>query len=299
MRACDSRSRVILGRFELDVSIVVLAWEDFERTRVCVLSLPAEAEIVVVDNGSSEPIRKALSEFCAQRGVRYVQSGANLGYARGMNLGVRHTTRSHVILSNNDIVVHEGAVERLLTALEDRTVGAAFPGVVTPTGVPQTEGGRFLSVRVGIAHATGLSLVVPSLRIIAEPTKADWLTGPFVALRRSTLDAIGGVDETSFFYGEDMRLCWAVRQRGLRVAYLPDAVIMHEDDATARRRWSEEEISRRRTREFIRATRDMAGRRGQVAGAAFALGVMLRAAVGPNPKRRATARGALQGLRAR
>jgi GT2 family glycosyltransferase len=280
----------------MDVSIVVLAWEDFERTRACVLSLPVEAEIVVVDNGSSESIQRALSEFCAQQDVTYVQSGSNLGYARGMNLGVRHTSRANVILSNNDILVHEDAVSRLLAALEDPKVGAAFPGVVTPDGVQQTEGGRFLSTRVGIAHATGLSLVMPSLRLIAPPEKADWLTGPFVALRRSTFDEIGGVDETSFFYSEDMRLCWAVRQHGMRLAYLPDAVIMHEDDATAKRRWSVEEISQRRTREFIRASREMGGR---VACTAYVCGVLWRAAVGRNSVRRAIARGAVEGLRAR
>ncbi|MBM0233443.1 glycosyltransferase family 2 protein [Micromonospora sp. STR1_7] len=282
----------------MDVSIVVLAWEDFERTRACVLSLPAEAEIVVVDNGSSPHIREALSGFCAQQGVRYVQSGSNLGYARGMNLGVRHTTRANVILSNNDIIVHADAVTRLLAALDDPTVGAAFPGVVTPAGVSQTEGGRFLSMGVGLAHATGLSLVLPNLRIVAPPEKADWLTGPFVAMRRSTFDAIGGVDETSFFYSEDMRLCWAVRRRGMRLAYVPEAVIMHEDDATAKRRWSDEEISQRRTREFIRASRDMGGRRGRIATTAYVCGVLLRAAVGGNPVRRAIARGAVEGLRA-
>ncbi|MFI7606792.1 glycosyltransferase [Micromonospora sp. NPDC049366] len=279
----------------MDVSIVVLAWEDFERTRACVLSLPRAAEIVVVDNGSSESIQQALSKFCAEQGVAYVQSGSNLGYARGMNLGVRHTSRANVILSNNDIIVHEGAVERLLAVLEDPQVGAAFPAVVTPDGVPQTEGGRFLTAKVGLAHATGLSLVVPSLRIVAPPTEADWLTGPFVALRRSTFDAIGGVDETSFFYSEDMRLCWAVRQRGLRLAYVPEAVIMHEDDATAKRRWSEAEISQRRTREFIRASRDMSGR---FAATAYVCGTVWRAAVGANPVRRAIARGAVEGLRA-
>ncbi|MET7862494.1 glycosyltransferase family 2 protein [Micromonospora taraxaci] len=281
----------------MDVSIVVLAWEDFERTRACVLSLPAEAEIVVVDNGSSVHIQESLSEFCAQQGVRYVQSGSNLGYARGMNLGVRHTSRANVILSNNDIIVHADAVTRLLTALEDPQVGAAFPGVVTPEGVSQTEGGRFLGLGVGFAHATGLSMVLPNLRIVAPPEKADWLTGPFVAMRRSTFDAIGGVDETSFFYSEDMRLCWAVRQQGLRLAYVPEAVIMHEDDATAKRRWSEEEISERRTREFIRASRTMGGRRGRIATTAYVGGVLLRAAVGANPVRRAIARGAVEGLR--
>ncbi|MDG4837039.1 glycosyltransferase family 2 protein [Micromonospora sp. WMMD967] len=281
----------------MDVSIVVLAWEDFERTRACVLSLPAEAEIVVVDNGSSLHIQESLSEFCAQQGVRYVQSGSNLGYARGMNLGVRHTSRANVILSNNDIIVHADAVARLLTALEDPEVGAAFPGVVTPEGVSQTEGGRFLGLGVGFAHATGLSMVLPNLRIVAPPEKADWLTGPFVAMRRSTFDAIGGVDETSFFYSEDMRLCWAVRQQGLRLAYVPEAVIMHEDDATAKRRWSEEEISERRTREFIRASRTMGGRRARIATTAYVGGVLLRAAVGGNPVRRAIARGAVEGLR--
>ncbi|MEU5786898.1 glycosyltransferase family 2 protein [Micromonospora purpureochromogenes] len=282
----------------MDVSIVVLAWEDFERTSACVRSLPSEAEIVVVDNGSSEVIRQALSGFCAQQGVRYVQSGSNLGYARGMNLGVRHTSRANVILSNNDIIVHADAVARLVATLADPTVGAAFPAVVTPEGVPQTEGGRFLTMRVGLAHATGLSLVAPRLRIVAPPEEADWLTGPFVALRRSTFDTIGGVDETSFFYSEDMRLCWAVRQRGMRLAYVREAVIMHEDDATAKRRWSEEEISQRRTREFIRASRDMGGRRGRVAATAYVCGTVLRAAVGSNPVRRAIARGAVEGLRA-
>jgi N-acetylglucosaminyl-diphospho-decaprenol L-rhamnosyltransferase len=257
----------------MDVSIVVLAWQDVHRTRDCVLSLPPEAEIVVVDNGSAAEIREALRRFCRERGVTYVQAGSNLGYARGMNLGVRHCSRSVVVLSNNDIVVPGDAVSRLAAALEDPDVGAAFP-------------------------ATGLSLVVPRLRIVAPPERADWLTGPFVAMRRSTLDTIGGVDESSFFYGEDMRLCWAVRRRGLRLAYLPDAVVVHEDDATARRRWSVAEIARRRTREFIRASRELGGRRGRLAAAAYVFGVLLRAAVGPSPVRRAIARGALEGMRA-
>jgi N-acetylglucosaminyl-diphospho-decaprenol L-rhamnosyltransferase len=283
----------------MDVSIVVLAWQDVHRTRNCVLSLPPEAEIIVVDNGSSPEIREALGRFCGERGVTYVQAGSNLGYAKGMNLGVRHSTRSVVVLSNNDIVVRGDAVSRLAAALDDPDVGAAFPAVVTPQGVTQTEGGRFLTMRISIAHTTGLSLVAPSLRIIAPPERADWLTGPFVAMRRNTFDAIGGVDESSFFYSEDLRLCWAVRQRGMRLAYVQDAVVVHEEDATARRRWSAEEIARRRTREFIRATCELGGRRGRMAAAAYVSGVLLRAAVAGTDARRAMARGALEGMRAR
>ncbi|GAB3072789.1 glycosyltransferase family 2 protein [Micromonospora schwarzwaldensis] len=283
----------------MDVSIVVLTWEDFERTEACVRSLPPGVETVVVDNGSAAGIGAALRALCAGTGARYVRAETNLGYARGMNLGVRHSTRSRVILSNNDIVVRPGAIERLAAELDDPTVGAAFPKVLDVDGQDRTAAGRFLTVGAGLAHATGLSLVVPSLRIVAPPERGDWLSGPFVAIRRETLDRIGGVDESSFFYSEDLRLCWAVRRSGLRLAYLPDAVVTHEDDASAKRRWPVEEIARRQTREFIRASRELAGWRGTVACAAYTLGVVARAAVGGGAARRAVARGAIEGLGAR
>ncbi|MEU4814679.1 glycosyltransferase family 2 protein [Micromonospora aurantiaca] len=280
----------------MDVSIVVLTWEDFERTDGCVRSLPEGVEAVVVDNGSAAEISDRLRAMCAETGARYVRSETNLGYAKGMNLGVRHSTRSRVVLSNNDILVRPGAIERLVAELDDPAVGAAFPKVLDATGHDQTAAGRFLTVGTGVAHATGLSLVFPQLRIVAPPERGDWLSGPFVAIRRETLDRIGGVDESSFFYSEDLRLCWAVRRLGLRLAYLPDAVVTHEDDASAKRRWAAEEISRRQTREFIRASRELAGWRGTVACSAYTLGVLARAAVGGGAARRAIARGALEGM---
>jgi hypothetical protein len=283
----------------VDVSIVVLTWEDVERTRACVKSMPAGAEVVVVDNGSSTQIRDGVRAMCDELGAIYVQSGANLGYARGMNLGVRHSSKANLILANNDIVVHGDAVCILLAALADPSVGVAFPGVVDPAGIAETSGGRFLTIRLGVAHATGLSLLAASLRVVAPPERADWLTGPFVALRRRTFDQIGGVDESTFFYSEDLRLCWAIRQLGLRLAYVPDAVVSHEANATSGRRWSAEEISRRQMREFVRASRQLGGWRGGLASSAYVAGVLMRAAVGPSSARRAVARGAVEGLRAR
>jgi N-acetylglucosaminyl-diphospho-decaprenol L-rhamnosyltransferase len=280
-----------------DVSVVILTWEDFERTANCVKSVPAGAEVVVVDNGSAAGIADDLRELCQATGARYVRSETNVGYARGMNLGVRHSTRTCVVLSNNDIVIHAGALDVLRAHLDDPAVGAAFPRVCNADGSEQTAAGRFLTVPVGVAHATGLAVLYPKLRIVSVPERADWLSGPFVMLRRQTLDEIGGVDESSFFYSEDLRLCWAIRQSGRRLAYVPDAVVTHEDDASAKRRWNSEEIAHRQTREFIRASRELAGWRGWVACAAYTLGAVLRATAGPNKIRRAIARGAVEGMR--
>lgn len=282
---------------ELDLSVVVLSWEDVERTTACVESIPPGPEVVVVDNGSAPDIGEALRSLCARTGAVYVHSPINLGYAKGMNLGVRHCTREHIVLSNNDVVVLPGALERLLAALADLTVGAAFPSVRGTDGTSQTAAGRFLTIRAGVSHLTGLAMLVPRLRIVSTPERADWLSGPFVAMRRETLDEIGGVDESAFFYSEDLRLCWALRRSGRRLAYVPEAAIVHEDDASAKRLWDTEEISRRQTREFIRASRELAGWRGWIATGAYALGTFWRAAIGQNPVRRAIARGAFEGMR--
>jgi N-acetylglucosaminyl-diphospho-decaprenol L-rhamnosyltransferase len=280
----------------MDVSIVVLTWEDFERTTACVKSLPTEAEIVVVDNGSAASVSERLREMCAATGAAYVRSDTNLGYAKGMNLGVRNSSRANVILANNDVIAEPGAVARLVAELDDPAVGAAFPHVRDHDGEAGTDAGRFLSLPIGLAHLTGLSLVAPGLRISTTPERADWLSGPFVAIRRHTLDEIGGVDESAHFYSEDLRLCWSLRRSGLRLAYLPDAVITHENDSSASRRWSEEEIALRKTREFIRASREQGGWRRRAACRAYAYGAVLRSAVGRNSIRRAIARGALEGL---
>jgi GT2 family glycosyltransferase len=283
----------------VDVSVVVLTWEDVERTTACVKSLPAEAEVVVVDNGSATPISASLRQMCDATGARYVRSETNLGYAKGMNLGVRHGTRRVVMLANNDVVASPDAVALLAGQLADPAVGAAFPCVRSHEGAPGTDAGRFLTMRVGLGHLSGLGLLFPGLRISATPRRADWLSGPFVALRRETLDRIGGVDESAFFYSEDLRLCWAVRRLGLRLAYVPEAVVTHENDTSSRRRWTPEEIARRKTREFIRASREQGGWRAGVACTAYVAGAVLRAAVGGNPVRRAVAKGAVEGLRTR
>src|SRR5687767_13705662 len=103
----------------MDTSIIVLTWEDHERTAACVRSLPSAAEIIVVDNGSGSAVSDALREMCAATHARYVRSEENLGYSKGMNLGVRHSTRSNVILANNDVIANDGAVALLVDALRD------------------------------------------------------------------------------------------------------------------------------------------------------------------------------------
>jgi GT2 family glycosyltransferase len=52
-------------------------------------------------------------------------------------------------------------------------------------------------------------------------------------VRRAALDQSGGFDEAFFLYSEEVELCWRLRRHGWRVAWLPDAEVIHHESASA------------------------------------------------------------------
>lgn len=282
-----------------DVTVVVLAWEDHERTRACVQSIGADTPVVVVDNGSSAPHEAGLAEIARTApNVVLVRSDENLGFARGMNLGLREVATRYVILSNNDLVVEPDTIPRLIRALADEGTGAAFPRVLDAQGIEATAAGHFLTMTRALAHAVGIDAVVSSLNLVATPENSDWLTGPFVAIETAFLRELGGVSERSFFYAEDYRLCRSVRSGGRRIALVEDARVIHEDDASAKQVWDSAQIARRQTVELVRAAREPYGRfAAAILAAAYAWGCQWRAWLAPNEMRRAIAAGAWEGGR--
>ena len=112
-----------------DLSIIIVSYNaraDLER---CLESLHAPApsishEIVVVDNQSTDGSAAAARRW---PGVKVIEAGANLGFARANNIGIRATTGARVLLLNSDTIVPPGAIDRLVAEL-DRHPDAAVVG---------------------------------------------------------------------------------------------------------------------------------------------------------------------------
>ena len=75
-------------------------------------------EIVVVDNGSTDGSAEAARRW---PGVRVIETGANLGFARANNVGIRASTGTELLLLNSDTIVPAGAIDRLLAELDRRS----------------------------------------------------------------------------------------------------------------------------------------------------------------------------------
>src|SRR5579862_1703784 len=102
-----------------DLSIIIVSFNaraDLER---CLESLHAPAPsvsdvIVIVDNQSADGSADAVRCW---PDVRVIETGANLGFARGNNIVIRATTGAAVLLLNSDTIVPPGAIDGLMAAL--------------------------------------------------------------------------------------------------------------------------------------------------------------------------------------
>jgi N-acetylglucosaminyl-diphospho-decaprenol L-rhamnosyltransferase len=196
--------------------------------------LPAVTTVVVVDNHSTDGTLEWLRTERPR--VRGIDAGANVGFARANNLGIRATTSDLVLLLNPDTVVPPDAIRGLVDALQaDATAAAVGPRLVDADGRPEISFGPMISpwgefrqrrlVRAYAAGRPGAVAAVQRLTQTAGPR--DWVSGACLLARRADLDAVGGFDERYFLYTEDVDLCAAFRARGRRVLFTPAVSVQH------------------------------------------------------------------------
>ena len=190
--------------------------------------------VVVVDNASTDGAPDLVRARFPR--VTVIDAGGNVGFSRANNIGIAATESEHVLLLNPDTIVRAGAIDRLVARLDsDPAIAAVGPRLVDAEGraelsfgvmySPWTEARRKLALAL---DARGVGAV---RRWIEGATRAarepDWLSGACLLVRRSAGDAVGWFDERYFLYAEDVDLCAALRSRGGRIVFAPDAEVIH------------------------------------------------------------------------
>src|SRR4051794_7620815 len=119
-----------------DVVAVIVTYNSAHVISQLLDSLPAafdglERSVVVVDNGSTDNTRAVVG---ARTDCRLIVS-TNVGYAAGINLGVRSSPAARSILVlNPDVSLGPSCVRRMFEALAEPSVGIVAPRVVNQKG---------------------------------------------------------------------------------------------------------------------------------------------------------------------
>jgi GT2 family glycosyltransferase len=216
----------------MDVSVIVLNYRTPEQSVHAAKSALAaadelRAEAVVVDNGSGDGSAEIIRQSCPE--ARLVELPVNLGFAGGMNAGIRESSGEYVLLLNSDVEATQEALGKLIEHMNSNSdVGVAAPALVDENGKPsrtmilQPTLWRVFAPFVGrLGHERWLG------RIGTEPLDVEAIEGAAVMVRRTAIEKAGLLDEDFFFYHEIVEWCARMQDHGYRVAVVPKARMTH------------------------------------------------------------------------
>ena len=211
------------------VSIIIPAFNQLEYCRQCVESVRAHSrrpyQLILVDNGSTDGVAEF---FDTVPDAEVLHSPTNLGFAGGVNLGLRRA-KGHPLLLNSDTLVPEGWIERLTNALaHSEDIGMVGPMSNYVSGSQQIHGLAITAMDEINAFARDLALRnAGRLRDVAR------LVGFCVLIRDKVFAEVGLFDEG---YGignfEDDDYCLRVLRTGRRLCVAEDAFVFHYGNRT-------------------------------------------------------------------
>jgi GT2 family glycosyltransferase len=167
--------------------------------------------------------------------LHYIHTGRNLGFAAGMNVGIRkalaHGAR-RILLVNPDTIACPDAIEQLEACLD----AAPRTGIVGPTVLSRFKPDRIESRGMSYSRRTGrMRLRGAGDRVAEGPGRlagpievVDGVTGCFMLLTREVIDAVGLLEEDYFFSFEDLAYCLEARRRGFQTVLAGGAIVYHE-----------------------------------------------------------------------
>lgn len=236
---------------QLSCSIIVVAYNSCDFIPACLKSVRdacegIDAQIIVLDNGSKEPILPEIRNFFPE--VLWIDSKENLGFGKGCNLAEKHATKPYLFFINPDTVISRDSFREMLLFMkqhpESGTVGCR---ILNEDGSIQWACRRsFPTIISAVSKTIGLAALFPKNKTLAsynmtfadpdEMIEVDAISGSFFCIRRDVYEQLNGFDEDFFMYGEDLDLCFRTKEMGLKNYYTPVTNILHFRGQSSRTR---------------------------------------------------------------
>ena len=204
-----------------------------------------KVEVIVVDNNSvDDSVNYIRSRFPE---VLVIANTENLGFSKANNIGLERARGEFVLILNPDTVVSEDTFTTCIDFINNHEdAGIIGVKMLDGTGTYLPESKRGLpSPGTSFFKLTGVNKLFPKSGFFngyymggldAEETNpVPVLTGAFMFALRKVIKEAGNFDEDYFMYGEDIDLCYKVREAGYVNYYLPVTSIIHYKGESTKR----------------------------------------------------------------
>lgn len=193
-------------------------------------------EVIVVDNGTSDPLTLRLLK---ESPVKVVPFNQPFNYSQANNLGVAAAEGDVIVLLNNDTeVVSPDWLEQMLFYLDDPAVAIVGPMLIYPNRTVQ-HAGIVLGLRGTADHILrGFPAEADGYAgSLSCPRNVAAVTGACLMMRREDYVRTGGLVEYYGTHYQDVDLCLRFLTAGKRIVYVPYAVLLHYEGASRGREY--------------------------------------------------------------
>ena len=199
-----------------DITVIITSFKSKEKIKTCLNSINRQIKIILIENSDDSEIKNNIEKEFSN--VECILTGANLGYGKANNMGLKKVTTKFALVLNPDATLHPSTLTNFLKTAEKIPEFAIM--------APYTQGEK-----------NNLENSVPIETINVK--------GFAMFLNLSEFKDIGFFDENFFFYFEEIDLCKRLINHGKKIYLVPDIKINHGGDHSHEESINEEmELSR-------------------------------------------------------
>ncbi len=204
-----------------DLAIIILNYNSFDDTAREVNALLSqncqEKSIYVVDNNSADKYK--IAEFGAQKGINFIISDKNGGYAYGNTLAIKQAIKDEkkiFLLLNPDIDINISTIEILYKDLQEKQdLGVVGPRICYRNNKNKiySDGGLLHPEKGFVGEHVHFNANTSEVQNLSYNYNIDYVDGSVFMFRKEILDEIGFMNEKFFMYYEESEWCLRVLRK--------------------------------------------------------------------------------------
>ncbi|MGX7393419.1 glycosyltransferase [Carnobacterium mobile] len=247
------------------IGIVILNYLNYQDTIECIESLKQQTnqcfEIIIVDNDSQNgSFEKLCERYGKKNGISIIETGKNLGYAKGNNAGIKFAKQNlglkNILIVNNDVIFTDvNYINFLINFDIGKKVGAVGTKIIGADGLNQNpvytpitrkrllkdaiyftlEKWNILRFYTGLKSKIKPAAVIQSNENSTKnmENKSYFLHGSAILLTENFLNEIEGFFPETFLYYEENILAIMMEKLNLKMVYANGAEIYHKEDQSS------------------------------------------------------------------
>lgn len=223
----------------MDLSIILINHNTLELIKETIDSILKTVknlnyEIIVVDNSDDE-----CEKLESNNNKIKVISSNNEGFSKGCNKGAKEALGDYLLFLNSDSILKEGTINASFEYMsKDETIGTLGVRQLLQNGkldhgckrgFPTPMSSLFYFMKLDRLFKNSKLFGRYRQTYIDEMSVADVdsISGAYMLIKKEVFKRVGGFSEDYFMYGEDVDLCYKIKEAGLRVVYYGKVSFVH------------------------------------------------------------------------